>query len=190
MKNELPSQIHLDEQSSIQIFELPLASNVYKSVLAESNFQAISIRIFGKSYQVPRQVDYQGKYDYAYSNHTHLAKPFSPTISMLRQQVETICDFEFNSVLINYYRTGQDSMGYHRDNEAELDSTIIASLSLGGTRPFHIKHRVSKQRRTILLENNSLLIMKNCQEDWEHAIPKSKRYCKPRINLTFRRIKF
>ena len=96
----------------------------------------------------------------------------------------------FNSVLINLYRNGQDSMGWHSDNETVLGKEpVIASLSLGGTRRFQLKHRRSGELVSLDLPHGSCLIMQGrCQADWRHQVPKTRKQVAPRINLTFRTV--
>ncbi|MFM7126496.1 MAG: alpha-ketoglutarate-dependent dioxygenase AlkB family protein, partial [Actinomycetota bacterium] len=94
----------------------------------------------------------------------------------------------FNSVLVNLYRDGNDSMGWHADDEPELGpEPVIASVSLGRTRRFRLRHRETRDIVEIDLESGSLLVMSGLsQARWMHAVPKSKRIVEPRINLTFR----
>jgi alkylated DNA repair dioxygenase AlkB len=90
---------------------------------------------------------------------------------------------------VNYYRNGDDSMGWHRDNEKELDHRFIASLSFGETRTFKIRNRTTKATLNLDLEHGSLLLMENMQIDHEHALPKRRNLNQPRLNLTYRRIR-
>src|SRR6187431_60877 len=93
------------------------------------------------------------------------------------------------TVLLNYYRDGSDSNGWHADNEKELGTNpVIASLSLGAERNFQLKHNIDiTQKKNIILENGSLLLMKGTtQHFWKHQIPKTAKAIGPRINLTFR----
>lgn len=107
-------------------------------------------------------------------------------LEKLKGVVEEASGFLFNSVLCNYYRHGQDSMGYHRDNESGIDTRCIASLSFGATRRFKMRHRGTKETMTIDLTDGSLLLMLDCQDQWEHMITKTKKPVGGRINLTFR----
>jgi alkylated DNA repair dioxygenase AlkB len=109
----------------------------------------------------------------------------------LLQQIQTVCDYDFNCVLLNLYRDGADSNGWHADNEKELGKhPQIASYSFGAARFFHFKHRsIKEQRYKVELHHGSLLLMEGAmQEHWLHQIPKTKKPLEPRINLTFRRI--
>ena len=128
---------------------------------------------------------------YAYSGVTHSATPWTPTLAEVRRQVEAVSKTSFNSLLLNYYRDGKDSMGMHADNEPELGANpVIASISLGGVRQFVLKHPRSGETRKYDLAHGSLLIMGgSCQHHWVHGVPKTKSAIAPRINLTFRQIK-
>lgn len=106
----------------------------------------------------------------------------------LMLRIQAIDPFPFNSALCNLYRNGQDYMGWHRDNEREMDTRLIASVSLGATRAFKIRSRKTKEITTIELEHGSLLLMHNLQEDYEHCLPKRLKVDDQRLNITFRRI--
>ncbi|MEO0405037.1 MAG: alpha-ketoglutarate-dependent dioxygenase AlkB, partial [Bacteroidota bacterium] len=146
-----------------------------------------SIKVFGKEYQEPRLTEYYGP-PYQYSSIAWPEQEIPNWLSPLKLQLCELSQFSFNSVLLNYYRDGQDSMGWHRDNEKEMDSSVIASLSFGAERIFKIRHRDSKKTINIPLKNGDVLIMRDLQEDHEHSIPKTKKVLDPRINLTFRRM--
>jgi alkylated DNA repair dioxygenase AlkB len=106
--------------------------------------------------------------------------------------VQDLVHERFNSVLLNYYRDHRDSMGFHSDDERELGPTpIIASVSLGATRTFVLKHKTRPELKPIRLElpSGSLLLMKGLtQKNWKHGIDKQSKPCGPRVNLTFRQI--
>ena len=108
----------------------------------------------------------------------------------LKQKVEKITGDKFNSCLLNLYHNGEEGMAWHSDDEKSLgENTTIASLSLGAERKFSFKHKESKKAVAIILEQGSLLVMKDStQTNWWHSLPKSKKVKKPRINLTFRTI--
>src|SRR5690606_28110797 len=128
---------------------------------------------------------------YRYSGLTLEPLPWTPALAAIRQRIEEYSDCHFNSLLANLYRNEQDSVGWHADNEPELgENPALASLSLGETRDFLLKHRDHpEQKVTMALEHGDLLIMKGAlQHHWLHQMPKSKAQCGPRINLTFRRI--
>ena len=115
----------------------------------------------------------------------------TPDLIYLMSQIKKINNTNFNTVLLNLYRDGSDSNGWHADNEKELGKNpVIASLSLGESRYFHLKHRTKKnQRFKIKLDHGSLLIMSGLmQHKWLHMIPKTKKILGERINLTYRKL--
>ncbi|MEL7340262.1 MAG: alpha-ketoglutarate-dependent dioxygenase AlkB [Bacteroidota bacterium] len=150
------------------------------------------IVIFGKSVMQPRLTAWYGDPDTAYSYSGIVMEPLSwpDYLLEIKSQIEAVAEARFNSVLLNYYRDGQDSMGWHSDNEPELGTNpVIASLSLGGTRRFHLKHRQRKELETIRMDlsDGSLLVMGGAlQHHWLHQISKTKKQVAGRINLTFR----
>lgn len=128
---------------------------------------------------------------YAYSGETYEPLPFDPVLGEIRDSVARAVGHEFNSVLLNAYRNGSDSMGWHRDDERELGPRpVIASVSLGATRRFRLRHRDASVESVALdLPHGSLLVMdRETQANWRHAVPKTRRPVGLRINLTFRRI--
>jgi len=127
---------------------------------------------------------------YTYSGITHESSPWTEELLQIRQQIEQATEVLFNSVLLNYYRDGRDSMGFHADDEPELgQNPVVASVSLGAARRFVLKHNRTGEKHEILLEHGSLLVMGgSCQHFWKHAIPKTAKPVGPRINLTFRHI--
>ena len=152
------------------------------------------IRIRGREVASPRLSAWYGDPDahYSYSGLSLSPRPWLPVILELKTRVEAVCNSPFNSVLLNLYRDGADSMGWHSDDEPELgERPVIASLSLGATRRFRLRHRRRKDLEPVAidLENGSLLIMAgDTQRCWKHQLPKSKRVAEPRVNLTFRNI--
>jgi alkylated DNA repair dioxygenase AlkB len=109
----------------------------------------------------------------------------------IKEAAEDAAEESFTHVLLNYYRNGADSMGWHRDNEKVLGTNpTIASVSFGASRAFQLRHYLTKSmKQDIILEHGSLLVMKGeCQHYWEHQIPKTKKVLGGRINLTFRRL--
>lgn len=146
------------------------------------------IKIFGKNFLEPRLTQFYGP-AYSYSNVHWPKKPFPSVLKPLLENMNNYCGFEFNAALLNYYRNGTDSMGWHSDNEKEMDQSCIASLSLGATRKFKLRLKEDHStQKEFLLENNSLLIMRYFQERWQHSIPKTTKNIEARINITFRKI--
>ena len=148
------------------------------------------ITIMGKKMMQPRLICWYGEVAYTYSRSTLLPKAFPKKLLSIKQQIEELSKYKFNSCLLNYYRDGQDSMGYHADDEKQLGvDPVIASVSFGGVRRFVLKHKLDKtiDKLEIQLSHGSLLLMKGkTQHFWVHGIPKTKKLVAPRINLTFR----
>jgi alkylated DNA repair dioxygenase AlkB len=160
----------------------------------QTPWQEDDIKLFGKVFKQPRLTALYGDSNkpYSYSNITMFPNQWSPTLLGIKQDIEAICDQKFTSVLLNLYRYGTDSNGWHSDNEKELGKhPFIASVSFGAKRSFQFKHKLDKSLKFKLeLEHGSLLLMGGpTQEFWKHQIPKTKRKIDPRINLTFRHIK-
>lgn len=127
---------------------------------------------------------------YSYSGVTHEAIPWTDTLTEVRRAVEAVAGTPFNSLLLNLYRDGHDSIGFHADDEPELGvNPVIASISLGAVRQFVLKHKASGTKETFNLAHGSLLVMAGaCQHHWVHSVPKTKSVVRERINLTFRNI--
>lgn len=149
------------------------------------------IRLFGKEFLQPRLTAWYGdaKAQYTYSGLVNHPLPWTEDLLILKEAIEAQTGHTFNSVLLNAYRNGADSMGMHKDNEPELGTNpIIASYTLGAERPFTLVHD-DGERHKILLPHNSLLVMSGAlQHHWKHGIAKSKRIQEPRINATFRKV--
>lgn len=165
-----------------------LSPGLYDVLRGRLDWKEEHIRIFGKVRAVPRLVAFYGERAYAYSGIEHPARPMPEVLLELRAKAEAVADFAFNSVLCNCYRDGRDSMGYHRDDEPEIDPRCIASFSFGAARRFRLRHRRTRRVVDVDLRDGSLLLMVDCQEHWEHGLPKTARPVGGRINLTFRRI--
>lgn len=161
----------------------------------EIDWEQEVVNVFGPK-PVPRLTAYYGEFPYRYSGVDHPTREFPEILEAilglasdcLAECLPDHSDFAFNSVLCNYYRGGNDSMGWHRDNEPEIDTACIASLSFGAARRFKMRHRDSREVVAIDLEGGSILMMVDCQDKWEHGVPKTKKDVGPRINLTFRRV--
>lgn len=169
------------------------ATSIFDKIYHETNWQQDDIKVFGKTYPQPRltKLFAENTTHYTYSNLTMHPVLFPHFLLDLKKQIELVAEAQFTSCLANLYRDGQDSNGWHADNEKELGiNPIIASLSLGQARWFHLKHRADKNLKTkLLLTSGSLLLMKGTtQHHWLHQVPKTKRTIEERINLTFRKI--
>ena len=149
-----------------------------------------TITLFGKTYPVPRRTALVGDPGamYSYSNIHMQPTNWTPLLRSIKVQVEAVTEHCFNVVLLNLYRDGNDSNGWHADNEPELGpQPVIASLSLGATRSMRFKRRDGQAKWAVDLQPGSLLVMSgDSQSEWVHCIPKQRRISDPRLNLTFR----
>ena len=175
------------------LFNSEKANELFELLKNEIPWQHDEITVYGKKHLQPRLTSLFGNdgKPYGYSNIIMQPNRWNPLLMFIKNEVETICNENFTTVLLNYYRDGKDSNGWHADNEKELGrNPIIASVSFGAERVFQLKHNTTNQRQNINLENGSLLIMKGAtQHFWKHQIPKSSKEIGARINLTFRIIK-
>lgn len=150
-----------------------------------------AILMFGKQVMQPRLTAWYGNSgkSYSYSGITMQPLPWTNDLLCIKHIAEGIAGVQFNSALLNYYRNGQDSMGWHRDNEKELGpNPVIASVSFGAARKFKLRYYTDKSiTRSIQLTHGSLLLMRGeTQHYWEHQLPKIKADTCARINITFR----
>jgi alkylated DNA repair dioxygenase AlkB len=168
------------------------ASTLLGQLLDSIPWQQDQIRIAGRLMPVPRLQCWMGDGDYSYSGIRLQALAWHSSVLALKQGIEAVTGRQFNSVLLNYYRNGQDSVAWHADDEPELGpEPVIASLSLGAERPFRLRPKApeNSDRRRILLRNGSLLLMgEGIQNNWLHELPKVKGLEMPRLNLTFRQV--
>jgi alkylated DNA repair dioxygenase AlkB len=191
-----PMQLDLPDASITFIADfLPenQAEHYYQSLLEETDWRQESITVYGKTHATPRLSCWMGDAgtDYRYSNMTMQPVPWSAVVREIKSAVEVATAHSYNSVLVNYYRDGRDSNGWHSDDERELGrQPVIASLSLGAARDFQLRHKIHKQlKHNILLTPGSLVLMRgDTQKYWQHHIPK-RANVDGRINLTFRTIK-
>lgn len=152
-----------------------------------------SIHMYGKRFALPRLTSWYGDpgRSYTYSGITSQPTPWNKGLLYLKQAVEALAQTRFNSVLINWYRDGQDHLAWHADDEPELGpEPVIASLNFGMTRDFILRRNTDHQQKiTIPLQHGTLLVMRGAlQRHWQHAVPKRTRVGGSRFNLTFRQI--
>lgn len=167
------------------------ALSTMQLLLAELAFTQHPVRMFGRELPAPRLSAWVGDpgATYTYSRVRHEPLPWTPTLSRLRAQLLAELGVDFNSVLVNRYRDGRDSMGWHSDDERELGpEPLIASVSLGAARVLRFRGRAGDRRRSALeLTSGSLLLMAGrTQQLYQHAIDKTREIVGERINLTFR----
>ncbi len=162
-----------------------------KQILENVIWEQKELKIYGKNFLAPRLTAFIASKNiiYKYSGVTHTGNGWPNWFSPLLIDINKFCNTEFNACLINLYRDGNDCMGWHSDNEKEIDNRYpIASLSLGSARDFLVKHKVKNIKKNLLLSNGDLLIMKpSFQTNWLHSIPRRKKVKKSRLNLTFRK---
>jgi len=162
-----------------------------QSLLTTIDWHQDKMKIYGKEVNLPRLTAWYGEHstDYSYSGINMSSKPWTPELLSIKNRIEEFAGIKFTSVLLNYYRDGNDSVSWHRDNEKVLRiNPIIASVSFGATRTFKFRHVNNHALvRSVELEHGTFVLMKGeTQHKWQHQIPKSKKVAKPRISLTFR----
>ena len=165
-------------------------ATVLARLQGETAWKAEHIKLFGRQVPQPRLTAWHGEAAYTYSGLRLEPLPFTPLQAEIKAAVEAASGRRFNSVLLNYYRDGADSMGMHSDDEPELGpNPAIASVSFGAVRTFILRHKRTKHTLKVDLTSGSLLLMAGAtQHHWQHGINKSGRSMGPRINLTFRYI--
>ena len=171
-----------DSQESDRIFEI---------LRDEINWRQDKMKVYGKDINLPRKTAWYGDMDKSYTfSGIHLnPEPWTPTLLEVKERIEDVAGVEFNSVLLNLYRHGNDGISWHTDEEPELgENPVIGSVSFGGTRKFMFRHRQNKDiKAEVELTDGSFLLMAGeTQHFWQHQIPKTSRHVEPRINLTFR----
>ncbi len=188
-----PLQLDLPDAEIVYhpgFFMPDVADDLFKTLRDQTPWQQDMIKVYGKEHPQPRLTALYGNdgKPYSYSNITMQPHPWNLLLQKIKYQVESVAEVSFTTVLLNYYRDGKDSNGWHADDEKELgENPVIASVSLGAERWFHLKHNSLDIKQKILLEHGSLLLMKGTtQHFWKHQIPKTAQPIGGRINLTFR----
>ena len=173
-----------------KIFTFDEANVYFHSLLQNIPWKNDEVVVCGKHIVTKRKTAWYGDSDYVYiySNTEKKALPWTRELVNLKQIVENLSNTRYNSCLLNLYHDGNEGMGWHSDDEKSIEgNSAIASVSFGAERRFSFKHKQSKKTISVLLENGSLLLMKDAtQKNWLHSLPKSKKITLPRINLTFR----
>jgi len=175
-----------------EFYSVDESHRFYKQLIDEVDWQQDRVTVYGKEHLAPRLSRWFGEpwMDYTYASYTMKASAMTSLLKQIQANIEQQTGERFNSVLVNYYRDGSDSNGWHSDDEPELgNNPIIASLSLGASRDFHLRHKRNKEmKHKMSLENGSLLMMRGTtQSHWQHHVPK-RANADGRINLTFRTI--
>lgn len=176
-----------------QFLQKEEADSFFNELIKITPWQQDEITVYGKKHLQPRLTALYGNEGkpYSYSNITMQPHPWTVLLQQIKSHIERVTETNFTTVLLNYYRNGNDGNSWHADNEKELGvNPVIASLSFGAERTFQLKHNSdSSQKKSITLEHGSLLLMKGTtQHFWKHQIPKTAKLIDPRINLTFRKI--
>lgn len=191
------TQIPIEDGELYFLEKMPLrlpAQEILAQLIRETGWRAESINVWGKRHLQPRLIAWYGDANaaYSYSGMALAPLPWTALLAELRDAVEIATACKFNSVLLNYYRNQNDSIGLHSDDEAELgNAPVIASLSFGETRTFTLKHKFHKAMKPVKLrlDDGNLLVMAGAtQRNWLHGINKQTRPCGPRVSLTFRKI--
>ena len=169
------------------------ADNDFAELTENARWQQGQIQMWGKTVREPRLSAFYGDsgVQYQYSGRPMAAMPWFGTLIAMKPPIETLCQTQFNAAFCNLYRSGQDAMGWHSDDEAALGrQPVIASVSLGQTRRFLLRHKQQKAlQHEFLLGHGDLLIMAgDTQQYWQHSVAKTAKAVGPRINITFRRI--
>jgi alkylated DNA repair dioxygenase AlkB len=173
-----------------KVLKIPESKHYFNRLLNSIEWRYDEVVIFGKHIITKRQTAWYADagYLYTYSGATKKALPWTKELLELKQIAEKLTCTTFNSCLLNLYHNGNEGMAWHSDNEKSLTKNApIVSLSFGAERKFSLKHKRTKLGVSVILENGSLLLMKDAtQTHWLHCLPKSKKVNDPRINLTFR----
>jgi alkylated DNA repair dioxygenase AlkB len=165
------------------------AAQQFAALLAETPWETHTLAMFGRRVEMPRRICMFGPRGYRYSGVVHPPRQLSPRLQQLLAEVEAAAGARFNSVLLNLYRDGRDSVAWHSDDDYDHGGQpVIGSLSLGATRRFQIRSRSLPRRdHAIDLAGGSVLVMAgDSQRCWQHRLPRTARPVGPRINLTFR----
>ena len=174
-------------------FDPEQCAALFTSIQSTIDWKEDQLLMFGKLITTKRKVAWVGDAgcSYTYSGVKKFPQAWTADLLHIKHKLESLTHSAFNSCLLNLYHDGDEGMGWHSDDEKELDSVApIASVSLGGTRKFAFKHKLDKTSVSLFLEDGSVLLMQPpTQEFWQHSLTKTKRPVAPRINLTFRAIR-
>jgi alkylated DNA repair dioxygenase AlkB len=167
------------------------ANRLLAELTAATAWRREEATVMGRRLPIPRLTAWHGETGYVYSGIRLEPAPWTPPLLELKAVAEAIAGERFNSVLLNLYRDGRDSVSWHADNEPGLGrNPVIASISLGAVRRFQLRHRRTRARVDLDLPHGSCLVMAGAtQHHWLHQIPKTARPVGPRLNLTFRRMR-
>ena len=192
MKNEIVAHNDLKVRVEKNFFNQVDSNELLKKLISDLPWESMAIKMFGKDITIPRLQCWVGDKgcDYKYSGKKLNRQDWTTDLIMIREKIYKELNIDFNSVLVNYYRDGKDSMGWHSDNERELGpNPTIASISLGSERDLVFRNRINKEVLPIPQTHGCLILIDGkTQKNWQHAIKKTRKVIGPRINLTFRNI--
>ena len=175
-----------------KVFDDLQSAQLMSRLQSSLKWEADQLVMFGKKITTRRKVAWVADPNctYTYSGVLKVPQAWTSDLLAIKDRLEAIAQCEFNSCLLNFYHDGDDGMGWHSDDEKELDPhASIASLSLGAQRKFAFRHKKDKETISFFLENGSVLVMNAPTQDfWHHALLKTKTVTEARINLTFRKI--
>jgi alkylated DNA repair dioxygenase AlkB len=169
------------------VFDPPSACAHLSALLTEIAWERHDFTIYGRVVAMPRLIAMYGPVGYRYSGVVHPARPMPARVAAIRERVEAATRMRFNSALLNLYRDGRDSVGWHRDNDYDHGGQPdIASVSLGATRRFQLRDDAGGRAELALEPGSLLLVTGEALDRWWHCVPKTTRAVGPRVNLTFR----
>lgn len=174
------------------IFDRTDSQYYFEALLAQIPWEHDEVFLFGKRIVTQRKMAWYASkaISYSYSNSTKNALPWNDALTEIKSKIETLTHEKFNACLLNLYHDGNEGMGWHSDDEKSIvPRSTIVSVSFGATRKFAFRNNKDKSQISVILESGSVLIMKGAtQNEWQHALMKSKKVKSPRINLTFRQM--
>lgn len=176
-----------------ELFTPEESRDLFEILKNNTQWKQEPIKIMGREIMQPRLTAWYGDADkpYSYSGITMDPLSWTRELLMIKKRIEDVAQYHFTSALLNFYRDGKDSMGWHRDNEKELGKDpVIGSVSFGATRDFYLRHYKDKSLKikVPLITGSFLLMAGSTQHYWYHSLPKSLKITEGRINITFRKI--
>ena len=192
MKNEIVAHNDLKIRIEDNFFNQIDSDELLTKLISKLPWESMVIKMFGRDMSIPRLQSWIGDEgcNYKYSGKKLNRQNWTKDLTMIREKIYKEFKIDFNSVLVNYYRDGKDSMGWHSDDEKELGhNPTIASISFGSERDLVFKNKISKETLSIAQVHGCLILIDGkTQKNWQHSIKKTRKVIGPRINLTFRNI--
>jgi alkylated DNA repair dioxygenase AlkB len=192
MKNEIVAHNDLKIRIEDNFFNQIDSDELLTKLISKLPWESMVIKMFGRDTTIPRLQCWIGDEgcNYKYSGKKLNRQNWTKDLTMIREKIYKEFKIDFNSVLVNYYRDGKDSMGWHSDDEKELGhNPTIASISFGSERDLVFKNKINKETLSIAQVHGCLILIDGkTQKNWQHSIKKTRKVIGPRINLTFRNI--